>query len=413
MKKFLLTCFSLCITISAVAWQQQKPIEIKLTKRPGDQAYFDDFALVPLVPVEDQYSSPRLSMNLIVPEADRTYENGIIELRFFGGTHPSNFVLVMVADYKSDSPRFYIDQNQNGNFTDDAPHLTFNKGLVHLDLKNNKNQKGIYRAMLKRLPVQNDESRARWKNNSKRKFPNTELSAPDYWFSLFHRNMLSADVEINGLQFQLGLLDTNLNGLYTDDDDRLLIGQYGSDRMFTDFGNGAYRVGDHSPFAVGNKGFSIKSISPDGRVMHIVPIGVDQVKTILKAGDSMPDLLIESLSGNQEKFADLLEAGKYTFIDFWATWCKGCIEELPQIQAAADQYSDRLKVIGLHCSTVSNERLKNFIQSKKLSWTQKIAPDAVVEQMRISGFPYGILLKPDGKIAAFNIRIEDVIEHLK
>jgi thiol-disulfide isomerase/thioredoxin len=183
--------------------------------------------------------------------------------------------------------------------------------------------------------------------------------------------------------------------------------------MFTDFNNGAYRVGDHSPFAVGNKGFSIQSISSDGTAMDIVPIGVDQVKTTLKVGDPMPDLLIESLSGNQEKFANLLEPGKYTFIDFWATWCKGCIEELPQIQTASDRYSDRLNVIGLHCSTVSNERLKKFIQSKKLSWTQKIAPDAVVEKMQITGFPYGILLKPDGKIAAFNIRIEDVIQHLK
>ncbi len=413
MKRILFFCLSLYLAIHTLKGYQKQHIEIKLTKRPGDQAYFDDFALSALIPVKDRHSSPRMSMGLVIPEKERQGENGVIEIRFSGGTHPSGHVLVLVADYKSDSPRFYIDQNQNGDFSDDETPLTFKNDIVNIDLKNHQNQNGIYRAMLKRFPPQTDQSRARWKSNASRKYRNTQLSEPDYWFSLYHRNILSADVKKGELAFQLGLMDTNLNGLYNDENDRLIVGDYGSDRMFTDFNNGAYRVGEQSPFAVGNKGFAIKSISADGTRMEIEPIGIDQVKSTLKTGDTLPALTIESLEGKPEEFSDLLEDGKYTFIDFWGTWCKGCVEELPQIEAIAQQYPDKLKVIGLHCSTVSRERLKNFIRAKKLSWTQKIAPDQVVEQMQVSGFPYGILLKPGGTIAAFNIRIEDVPKYLR
>lgn len=413
MKSLSFFCLCLNMAINTLQGYQKQPIEIKLTKRPGDQAYFDDFALSPLIPVKNQYNSPRMSMKLIIPEKERQEENGVIELRFTGGTHPSGHTLVLVADYKSDSPRFYIDQNQNGDFSDEKTPITFDNDVVNIDLKNHKNQNGLYRAMLKRFPPQTEQSRARWKSNASRKYQNTPLSEPDYWFSLYHRNILSADVKKGELAFQLGLMDTNLNGLYNDENDRLIVGDYGSDRMFTDFNNGAYRVGDRSPFAVGNKGFAIKSISADGTSLKIEPIGIDRVKSTLKTGDALPTLMVESLEGNTEELYDLLEKDKYTFIDFWGTWCKGCVEELPQIEAISRQYSNKLKVIGLHCSTVSNERLKKFIKAKKLSWTQKIAPDQVVEQMQVSGFPYGILLKPGGTIAAFNIRIGDVPKYLR
>lgn len=413
MKRILLFCLSLLVTGHILIAYQKDPTGIQLTKRPGDKAFFDDFSLAALTQVKDQYTSPRVSMKLVIPEAEKQEENGVLELRFSGGVPSANYVLVLVADYKSDSPRFYIDQNQNGDFSDDEQPVTFKNEVVNIDLKNSENQQGIYRAMLKRLPPQTDQSRARWKNNAQRKFPNMKLSEPDFWFSLFHRNILSADVKARGLSFQLGLMDTNLNGLYNDENDRLIVGDYGSDRMFTDFNNGAYRIGDQSPFAVDTKGFSVISISADGTTIEIEPIGIDQVKSTLKTGDLLPELIIESLEGNREAFSDLLEKDKYTFIDFWGTWCKGCVVELPKIEAISQQFPDKLKVIGLHCSTVSRQRLEKFIKAKKLSWTQKIAPDQVVEQMQVSGFPYGILLKPGGTVAAFNIRIEDVPQYLK
>lgn len=413
MKQLLIFCFGLCLISHSLTGYQKKPIHLELTKRLGDKAFFDDFAMVPLVPIKNRYAGPRLSMDLNIPEKERSNENGIISLRFSGGTHPSGSILVLVADYKSKNPRFYIDQNQNGNFLDDDKPVLIEEGNVNIDLKNHKNPKGVYRAKLKRFPKQTEESRARWKSNASRKFRGIKLAEPDYWFSLFHRNILSADVKIGELRFQLGLMDTNLNGIYNDENDRLLTGEYGSDRIFTDFNNGAYRIGDQSPFAIGNRGFSITDVSADGTIIEIESIGIDQVENTLKTGDILPELIIESLEGNTENFADLLEEGKYTFIDFWGTWCKGCVEELPRIERISQQYSDKLKVIGLHCSTVSNERLKKFILSKKLSWTQKIAPDEVVEKMQVSGFPYGILLNPDGTIAAFNIRIEAVAKRLQ
>lgn len=68
----------------------------------------------------------------------------------------------------------------------------------------------------------------------------------------------------------------------------------------------------------------------------LVPRG--EATPTLIAGDAAPDFQLESLAGQQVRLADL--KGQPVVLNFWASWCVPCLQEMPDFQALYDQYKD-------------------------------------------------------------------------
>src|SRR5438874_1268118 len=62
-----------------------------------------------------------------------------------------------------------------------------------------------------------------------------------------------------------------------------------------------------------------------------------------RLGGQAPDFTLQSVGGGPIRLADL--KGKPVFINFWATWCEPCREEMPAMQAVYEQYRDRGLII--------------------------------------------------------------------
>jgi len=98
---------------------------------------------------------------------------------------------------------------------------------------------------------------------------------------------------------------------------------------------------------------------------------------------------------------------KLVLIDFWATWCGPCISELPHVKEAYKKYKDKgFDIIGISLDK-NNEKLKNFIQAKKMPWRQisdeKGWNSVYAKAYGIRSIPATYLLK-NGKIIAKNLR---------
>ncbi|WP_262250221.1 TlpA disulfide reductase family protein [Parapedobacter soli] len=135
---------------------------------------------------------------------------------------------------------------------------------------------------------------------------------------------------------------------------------------------------------------------------------------LLAVGQPAPDF--ESLTPNNKpvKLSDF--RGKYTLIDFWASWCVPCREENPNIVAQYHLYKDKgFTVFGVSLDGNPGSWLR-AIKEDGLEWTQvsdlQQWGSEVVGLYRIQAIPTSYLIDPNGIIIAKNLRGADLAAFL-
>ena len=78
-------------------------------------------------------------------------------------------------------------------------------------------------------------------------------------------------------------------------------------------------------------------------------------------GQALSDFSVQTLNGETFTLSESLRTHDLVLINFWATWCGPCCMEFPHLEAAWEQYSDRVDVIALSVEeTDSREVLRSF-----------------------------------------------------
>lgn len=75
--------------------------------------------------------------------------------------------------------------------------------------------------------------------------------------------------------------------------------------------------------------------------------------------ETLPAFTLYDLDGNEVTKDELLANDKALFINFWATWCKPCREEMPLLSDLQDKYQDRLLIVGVAID--NKEAVRDFL----------------------------------------------------
>jgi peroxiredoxin len=108
--------------------------------------------------------------------------------------------------------------------------------------------------------------------------------------------------------------------------------------------------------------------------------------------------------------------GKYVLIDFWASWCRPCRMENPNVLAAYEKFKAKnFTIVGVSLDK-SKDPWMEAIHEDKLSWTHisdlAYWNSEAVQTFGFDGIPYNILVDPEGKVIAEGLRGEGLSRKL-
>lgn len=119
-----------------------------------------------------------------------------------------------------------------------------------------------------------------------------------------------------------------------------------------------------------------------------------------------PQFALEDSSGKTVRLADY--KGKIVLLNFWATWCHGCKQEIPWYMEFAGKYEKSgLAVIGASMDDDGWKSVRPFIAAQKLNYTIVIGNDALAGQYRLNSMPLSVLIDRNGKIADSHAGVVD------
>jgi thiol-disulfide isomerase/thioredoxin len=110
-----------------------------------------------------------------------------------------------------------------------------------------------------------------------------------------------------------------------------------------------------------------------------------------------PPFLVNDLNGNLISTADW--SGKIVVLNFWATWCPPCREEIPELITLADRYKDRLVVVGVSMDDSDPQEVKQFAQSMGMTYPIVMASrELVSEYGGVPALPTSFVINKEGRI---------------
>lgn len=121
----------------------------------------------------------------------------------------------------------------------------------------------------------------------------------------------------------------------------------------------------------------------------------------LAAGSPAPAFTLESIDGKMVSLSDL--KGKVIYLDFWATWCGPCKQQLPHGKKLKEQFEGK-DVVFLYISTdKERSQWENYVKSQNLPGLHLIATgqnaQIIGQQYQVRGIPKYFIIDRNGNIA--------------
>ncbi len=127
-------------------------------------------------------------------------------------------------------------------------------------------------------------------------------------------------------------------------------------------------------------------------------------------GVMFTDLAMADTTGVERKLSEFVGKGKYVLIDFWASWCGPCRQEMPFVKAAYEKYHDKgFDIVGLSFDN-NAKAWKGAINKMGLPWhhlSDLKGWDCIAgKTYGVNSIPATLLVGPDGKIIESGLRGE-------
>lgn len=115
-------------------------------------------------------------------------------------------------------------------------------------------------------------------------------------------------------------------------------------------------------------------------------------------GKIAPDVLLSKL--DTKNFSSKAFSGKWILLDFWGTWCAGCVAEHPNLQKLYNGFeltqNKNITLLTIACNDTP-EKVLAYMQRRKYSFPVAMSDSQIEKNFEVNGYPTKVLISPKGK----------------
>ncbi len=124
-------------------------------------------------------------------------------------------------------------------------------------------------------------------------------------------------------------------------------------------------------------------------------------------GRPAPDFTLPDLAGKKVRLGEY-QGKKAVLINFWATWCVPCREEMPTLERLAQERRSALEVLAVSLDTVGAAKVRAFVRELGLTFLVLLDPELAVGRLyRIRALPITFIVDRTGIIRHREIGYRD------
>lgn len=232
---------------------------------------------------------------------------------------------------------------------------------------------------------------------------NSKVQALTGEFATAYRNLTKTTTDKEKLTEELSKLRENVGRGMNDICKKSFDGNMGN--MFGVFSLWSILQGDvtyeESKKMIAEMGHLAENFAPIERIQ-----AAKAVYAHTQAGNMFVDFDAANSDGSAAKLSDYVGKGEYVLVDFWASWCGPCKEEIPVIQEIYKNYKDKgLVVLGVNVWDKPAE-FKRSVENLGMDWNHITVFEGkeATNAYGINGVPHIILFAPDGTIVERDLR---------
>lgn len=314
-------------------------------------------------------------------------------------------ILVYFTDIGQPEMRAYVDRNYNHDYTDDEEFVSADKeGRILIELVSPNDPSIIIRARYTLLSKSIDVDKIPMQIFSGNSYyAGVNLIDKKSWFAVEQLWIKAKDVVIGKDSMCVTFYDDNLDGCFTSTEDHIGLFPHGIDSAHTTKYHGVRSITPGLILGFNGHAYELKCDTNACKPVTLTLRPDLTPPVALSVGDQLPHFSVQFFEGDSADIYTAMQPNKYTYIEFWGIWCTGCRFAIPDMKLMNDTLNNRLTIISLDYHD-NRLRAKEFVKENQMNWTQAYS-NPNVEQLLYAGdgFPYGILVDPNGKIVAFDV----------